>query len=157
MTHLTNDPNNPALYIIDPENGMQLTYLVLSDEERAKGFVRQVRRSYKHVGCPPPRHPLRELTPEEHERYDKYRYEWFEAYPEDDARSASSSVSGRFWTRLSLRGCGTITTMSTVLAETYARQPDYYGGTYCAGCQGHFPVGSQGEFVWYGTHERVGT
>lgn len=29
----------------------QEVYLILSDEERAKGFVRPVRRSYKHLPC----------------------------------------------------------------------------------------------------------
>lgn len=32
-------------------DGMQKNYLVLSDEERAKGFVRPVRATYKHLKC----------------------------------------------------------------------------------------------------------
>ena len=32
-------------------SGMQKAYIVLSEEERAKGFVRPVRRSYKHDAC----------------------------------------------------------------------------------------------------------
>jgi len=49
-----------------------------------------------------------------------------------------------------------VTTMGRELAETYARKPDFYGATYCVGCQRHRPVGADGEFVWYdGT--RVGT
>ena len=47
--------------------------------------------------------------------------------------------------------------MGEALAETYARQPDFYGGTFCASCGTHFPVGADGEFVWDGTTERVGT
>lgn len=43
------------------------------------------------------------------------------------------------------------------LAETYARDPKFYGGTFCAGCHAHFPVGAGGEFVWDHTEERVGT
>ncbi len=31
--------------------GQQQDYVVLADEERAKGFVRPVRRSYKHLKC----------------------------------------------------------------------------------------------------------
>lgn len=81
----TSDPNDPRLSIID-EKGMQETYLVLSDEERAKGFIRPVRTKYIH---------------------DK---------------------------------CGTATTMGLNLAETYARDPKFYGGTYCVSCQAHFPV-----------------
>lgn len=53
--------------------------------------------------------------------------------------------------------CGSTTTMALALAETYAAQPSFYGGTYCARCRGHFPVGAAGEFVWYGTTEKVGT
>jgi hypothetical protein len=33
------------------ENGQQVDYLVLCPEERAKGFVRPVRQSYKHTKC----------------------------------------------------------------------------------------------------------
>lgn len=52
--------------------------------------------------------------------------------------------------------CGGQTRMGLALAETYARQPDFYGATYCATCVGHFPVGKHGEFEWLdGT--RVGT
>lgn len=36
---------------IDTATGMQRDYVVLTDEERAKGFVRQVRRSYVHTTC----------------------------------------------------------------------------------------------------------
>jgi len=36
---------------IEPETGMQRDYLVLSAEERAKGFVRPVRDSYVHEKC----------------------------------------------------------------------------------------------------------
>ncbi|HEY6019322.1 MAG TPA: hypothetical protein VIY48_05285 [Candidatus Paceibacterota bacterium] len=100
---ITTDPNDPELKIVDPENGQQMAYLVLSDEERAQGFVQPVRTSYVH---------------------DK---------------------------------CGSITTMNRAIAETYARNPRYYGGTYCAKCQNHFPVGELGEFTWDGTNIKVGT
>jgi hypothetical protein len=98
----TSDPNNPGLRDIGPD-GMQRTYLVLSDEERAKGFIRPLRRSYRHLVC------------------------------------------------------GTVTTMGQSIAETYARDPAFYGGTYCVGCSDHFPVGEHGQFVWDGTDEKVGT
>lgn len=80
-------------------NGQQQDYIVLAEEERAKGFVRPVRRSYKH-------------------------------------------------------NCGTVTNMGLTLAETYARDPKFYSGTFCAGCSSHFPVD---EFVWEGTDEKVGS
>lgn len=41
--------------------------------------------------------------------------------------------------------CGTVTTMALALAETYARDPKFYGGTFCVGCSTHFPVA---EFTW---------
>ena len=47
--------------------------------------------------------------------------------------------------------CGTVTTMGHALAETYARDPHFYSGTFCCGCGAHFPVGEKevgGEFVW---------
>jgi len=36
---------------IDPSSGQQKNYVVLSAEERAKGFVRPLRRSYIHDAC----------------------------------------------------------------------------------------------------------
>lgn len=86
-----------------PRKGQQRDYVVLSEEERAKGFVRPVRRTYVHLKC------------------------------------------------------GTATTMGQALAETYARQPSFYSGTFCCGCRAHFPVGEDGEFTWEGTAEKVGT
>lgn len=100
---LTTDPEEARNSGTDPKTGMQNKYAVLSDEERAKGFVRPVRTSYVHEKC------------------------------------------------------GTKTTMALPIAETYARDPQYYGGTYCAGCHDHFPVGPNGEFVWAGTEEKVGS
>jgi hypothetical protein len=45
---------------------------------------------------------------------------------------------------------GAITRMGLDLCETYARQPTYYGATFCVSCRGHHPVGPEGEFVWIG-------
>jgi hypothetical protein len=57
--------------------------------------------------------------------------------------------------------CGKITTMGRAIAETYARDPTFYSGTFCTTCVGHFPVGENGEFVWYEmngtTGAKVGT
>jgi hypothetical protein len=47
--------------------------------------------------------------------------------------------------------------MAQEIAETYARQPGFYGATFCCGCGKHLPVGRDGEFVWDGTDEKVGT
>lgn len=105
---LTDDPKDPRLtHGADPADGPHKpqadVYLVLSEEERARGFVRPVRRSYVH------------------------------------------------------NTCGSLTTMGVALAETYARDPSFYGATYCASCGLHRPVGADGEFTWDGTTEKVGT
>jgi hypothetical protein len=44
--------------------------------------------------------------------------------------------------------------MGLVLCETYARDPKFYGATYCVGCQMHRPVA---EFVWDEDGEVVGS
>lgn len=140
----------------DRGDGQQKTYLALSDEERAKGFVRPVRTTYRHVGVAGPKYPLRDLTPDEHERYDKYGYVKSEDYPEE-----MRPLTGKFWTQADLdrigKGCQATTTMNRVLSETYARDYRFYGATFCATCGGHMPVGPRGEFVWVDGGERVGT
>jgi hypothetical protein len=159
---LTTDPADPRLgHGTDTSPGPQNTvYLVLSEEERAKGWVRPLRLSYRHVGIPGPRHPLRDLTAGENERHAGCGYVKYEQYPPD------SHALGRFWTQAQLdaigNGCGTVTTMSRALAETYAARPGFYGATYCCGCMRHLPVGPHGEFTWIeadGTEagNRVGT
>lgn len=85
------------------ENGQQRDF-VLTAEERGKGYVRPVRRSYVH------------------------------------------------------QVCGTLTTMSQAIAQTYARDPHFYSGTFCVGCQAHFAVGEDGKFVWADDeNQKVGT
>lgn len=156
---LTTDPNDPRIKRGKPDTQpvpQHDTYLVLSEAERAKGFVRPVRHSYMHVGIAGPKHPTRDLTDEEKARYPQAGYVKFEVYPESEAPR-----TGRYWTQAQLdsigKGCGTRTTMGQALSETYAREPDFYGATYCCGCSMHRPVGEAGEFVWEGTQERVGT
>lgn len=99
---LTDNPSDPNLRKIRSD-GQQESYLVLSDEERAKGFVRPLRTTYVHA--------------EE------------------------------------LGGCGAITSMGRVIAETYARDPNFYDGTFCARCGAHFPVGENGQFKWDGPYD----
>lgn len=41
--------------------------------------------------------------------------------------------------------CGQSTKMALSIAETYARDPHFYSGTYCVGCGSHFPLD---EFSW---------
>jgi hypothetical protein len=134
----------PAPAPIDPSTGMHKDYWVLPEAERKKGFVRPYRDSYRHVGLRP-KYPVRDLTPDELEQYSKYGYYKYEEYPKPNPDG--SSVTGRFWTKADLerRGCGTVTTMGRALSETYARDPKYYGSTFCCGCRTHYPVA---EFVW---------
>lgn len=90
---LTTDPNDPRLGHGPNDEAVPQNeaYLVLSEEERAKGFVRPYRDRYLH------------------------------------------------------RTCGAVTTMGAAIAETYARDPAFYGATYCTSCSMHRPVE---EFDW---------
>ena len=50
--------------------------------------------------------------------------------------------------------CGTVTTMGRALSETYARDPSFYGATFCVRCDAHFPVA---QFTWTADGEIVGS
>jgi hypothetical protein len=104
MAGTTSDPADPRLTrgADDDPVPQAPVYLVLSDDERAKGLVRPMRTSYIHEPC------------------------------------------------------GTVTTMGHRIAETYARDPKFYGATYCVACQMHRPVGAEGEFIWQ-DGSKVGT
>lgn len=121
---LTTDPKDPELGhgVDDTPIPQHKKYLVLSDEELAKGFVRPVRRSYKHVG----------LEVE------------VRKYMEDGTTSNKAHVGG----------CGTVTSMGLKLCETYARNPKFYGSTYCTHCMKHLPVE---EFTWTEDGQVVGS
>lgn len=86
-------------------NGQQKDYVVLSEAERKKGFVRPVRRTYQHTKC------------------------------------------------------GGNTSMSQSIAETYARDPKFYGGTFCVNCGRHFDLVIDGEsqFTWIDDGSAVGS
>jgi len=149
---LTDDKDHPGIDKPkdDDPSKQNEAYLILSEEERAKGFVRPVRLKYLHVGIRP-KHPIRDLTNEEKERFDGYGYVKYEEYPDSD-----SSAVGRYWSEEQLTsGCGgALTVMAQELGETYARDPSFYGATWCVACEGHHPVS---EFVWDGTDEIVGS
>lgn len=85
---------------INPETGQQKDYVILTKDERSKGFVRPLRSYYVHSKC------------------------------------------------------GALTQMNNAIAETYAKQPDFYNVTFCIRCKSHFPLN---EFVWDGTDEIVGS
>jgi hypothetical protein len=125
-------------------------YNSLAPELRTpENFTRPLRDSYQHVGARP-KHPFRQLTPEEITRYGDRNYVLFEQYPESD-----SPVTGRFWTLSQMAsGCQAVTKMAPELAETYAVNPKFYSATYCVGCGTHLPLD---EFVWSGTTDVVGS
>lgn len=50
--------------------------------------------------------------------------------------------------------CGRVTRMGMELCETYAREPKFYGKTFCVGCRAHLPVC---EFRWVEDNEVVGS
>lgn len=139
-------------------DGQYRDHWVLSPEERGKGFVRPVREKYVHVGIDGPKFPLRDLNEKEKEFGIKQGWVKFEEYPED----YEGAALGRMWSQEQLdsvgSGCGTVTRMPSSCAETYARQPSFYGSTFCCGCGKYLPVGKDGEFVWDDARdERVGT
>ncbi len=147
---LTTNPNDPCLKEGQNDVGQNECYLILSEDERAKGFVRPVRRSYIHVGKRIDISKMRELTEGENERYKQWNYIGF--IPNEDTES---SVTGRFITQKDLKkGCGVETTMGLALCETYARDPKFYSATYCGGCGIHLPVE---EFVWAEDNQTVGS
>lgn len=159
---LTTDRNDPDLQVTEP-SGMQKKYLVLSEEERAKGFVRPVRQSYIHVGKKPNYKAIhRMLTDKEKKQYPSKGYV---AVMTTVTKDDGSFLGGSYVTQEELDawknneligGCGATTTMGLALSETYARDPKFYGSTFCATCGKHYPVGEYGEFVWE-DGERVGT
>jgi hypothetical protein len=50
--------------------------------------------------------------------------------------------------------CGGVTRMGRALSETYARDPAFYGATFCVKCNAHYPVD---QFVWTADGAQVGS
>jgi len=100
----TDDRNDPRLThgADDTPVPQAEVYLVLSEAERAEGFIRPLRFEYWHLPCM------------------------------------------------------SRTTISQDIAETYSRNPYFYGSTYCCQCRMHRPVGADGEFEWT-DGDKVGT
>lgn len=150
VSDITTDPNDPRVNK-PTESGQNEAYLILPqlpEEYRSKGYVRPFRDAYRHTGTRPI-HPIVPLTPDEQERYRGLDYVRREVYPGD------SPISGRYWTQKQLEsGCGKVTTMSREIAETYARDPKFYGATFCVHCGRHLRVD---EFTWWPDGSRVGS
>ena len=160
---LTTDPNDPRLgHGIDDEPVAQNeVYLVLSSEEISKGFVRPVRNSYVHVGKKMSYFGIHRMLDEKEliEYADKKYVAVMTLMKKEDG----SFLGGPYVTQEAidawkagkrLGGCGVTTTMGQQLSETYARNPRFYGSTYCTGCRKHLDVS---EFFWNNTEEPVGS
>lgn len=164
---LTTDKNSECLNETK-DNGQNECYLVLSEEELAKGFTRPFRDYYIHVGTKVEKEGTIESLEEHLEgmsdtaksTYTKENgYVGFLKYGEDRL-----PITGRYIKQDELdtfnsdethiNGCGTLTKMNKTISETYARDPKFYGATFCIGCGTHLPVS---EFVWDGTDELVGS
>jgi len=61
----------------------------------------------------------------------------YENYPTID--EGEFEQAPRKW-YIHVDGCGEETGMSEELVKSVARNPEYYGKTYCAGCEEHVPV-----------------
>jgi len=156
MTYTT-DPKDPRLgHGSDKEPRPQNpVYLVLSDEERARGFVRPYRDAYVHKG--------RRVCGRFHKIESPLSAGQvahvcsMEPGHEGDC-TVYSAVTQPELDRLQktghLRGCDALTTMARPLSETYACNPKFYGSTYCATCRMHRPVN---EFVWDADGKQVGS
>lgn len=140
------------------ENGQQEGYVVLSPEERAKGFVRPYRDSYVHAGKKL-RGNLEKLSPPGYfsEATEK-RYAAIDRFELSDGSKAGTYLTQEEVNQIEesghYGGCNGLTTMNRAIAETYARDPNFYTGTFCVHCQQHFPLD---QFVWDGTDEQVGS
>ena len=56
--------------------------------------------------------------------------------------------------------CENESTMTSAIAETYARDPKFYGATFCCRCGKHLPLRDAGEtpaFVWVQDGTPVGS
>jgi hypothetical protein len=157
---LTTDPKDPKLgHGVDkdpiPQNEV---YLVLSEEERAKGFIRPVRTSYVHIGkkIELKGGKARKLNKKELEFYKEFNWYGYIKYPKSERPLVGIYLTKEEYENIGkyVGGCRTLTIMNRIIAETYARDPKFYGATYCMGCQKHLPVE---EFVWEGTNEIVGS
>lgn len=157
---LTTDPNDPCLQSGRKEEGQNACYLVLSEEERAKGFIRPYRDSYVHIGKDVRSHwkKIHRMLDESDEYFGKYVAVMTVIEKEDGSFGGGPYVTQEeldSWnSNKRVGGCGTSTKMGQAIAETYARDPKFYGATFCCGCNKHLPVG---EFVWEGTDQIVGS
>ncbi len=166
---LTTDPNDPCLKNGQKETGQNNCYLVLSEEERAKGFMRPYRDAYIHRGRKVERDEkgriigrLIKIDDADYPVNDHFTkekgYGGYIEYPKGhnslgrylDIEEVEAIVNRKTY----FGGCGAVTTMGRSLSETYATQPSFYSATFCVGCNKHLPVS---EFIWADDLEVVGS
>jgi hypothetical protein len=158
---LTTDRNDPRLIRKEIDNNGKVpqneVYLVLSNDEINKGFIRPLRQSYIHVG--------RKMNDGIELLDNPYIADNGNVYTAlANIVIDGKKLGGKYLTESELNeyndrngyigGCDTLTKMNITIAETYARDPDFYGATYCCGCQKHLPLS---EFIWEGTNDIVGS
>lgn len=139
MPKITDDPNHPNVKRGPADTApvpQHDTYLVLSEEERQKGFIRPYRDAYQHVGAPSNILLLCE---------GKSASDYCAHCGADLCVLAAGVYERGCPVRNRMSGCGVETRMGVHIAETYARDPSFYGQTYCVGCYMHRPVA---EFRW---------
>lgn len=115
--------------------GQHKAYIVLCEEERQKGFVRPYRDAYKHVG--------QKVCGKQMDSQQRVCLM-------DPGHETPCGVA----VGPSPKGCGKVTTMGRALSETYARDPGFYGATFCVHCNAHFPVD---QFTWSADGAQVGS
>ena len=141
------------------ETGQYKDYIVLCPDERAKGFVRPFRNKYIHTG-----RSLKEWASIDRMLSDEEKLEHpNKPYVAVMTQIVGDMKAGTYVTQEELDawkngerfgGCGVETVMGNALSETYARDPSFYGATFCVGCNRHLPVA---EFVWSQDGEQVGS
>ena len=146
----TTDRNSSCINKAKGEGEQNECYVILSEEERAKGFIRPYRNCYVHVGrLVESEGTLRELTDEEKERHNKYGtiYSHCLDYPKERYPLVGKNMTQEEVDNMGKRigGCGGKTIMAREISETYARDPKFYGSTWCMNCGKHINVN---EFIW---------
>jgi hypothetical protein len=137
--------------------GQHRDYIVLCPDERAKGFVRPYRDKYIHTGrkvcgaweSP----PVSRINGTIGVCTKELGHEGNHCDPQTlhvSLGDAKKIRDRQIWPW----GCGVETKMGQALSETYARDPSFYGATFCVRCNQHLPVG---EFVWSADGETVGS
>ena len=137
--------------------GQHKDYIVLCPDERAKGFVRPYRDKYIHAG----REVCGAYLDPKQIRDTKEFWEVCAQEPKHEGPCGSPfygdllpSEAQQIHSTHRKGGCGAETRMGQALSETYARDPSFYGATFCVRCNQHLPVD---EFVWSADGETVGS